>query len=766
MGKRTSIDHQKWWQSIKDHKYIRFALFILIGIITYSLMVTNIIPETLEVSQGTVSDQDIRSPITIENKNETERLRQQAYESVESIYSTKNHYAQNQVERINYIFDTIIHVRKEAQERREEIKQMEAALENEEGKENDQAEEEPIEIPEEITIQQQVEMVKEIISEQITDEISNDTLQTLLESSEDDLVLAKETTTSAINDVMSEDIHQDEVEEARNSAERKVINSTVDPGLYRSMIELARFGITANYLFDEAATEQARGEAMEAVDPIIVREGQLLVEEGQIITSEIYSQLALVGLLDDHSNAFPYIGLGILVILLIGMLAYYLGDAKTSLQKNNTHLLMFTIIYSLTLLIMKLVSLTYMIEVTGITYMVPVAMGTMLITILLHSRVALFTSMVFAIVASVIFNEQSTGIVDYTHGIYVFFSSVAGVFFLSKSNRVIRILQAGLFVGGLNVLVIASFLLLKSGQYGWMEIGLNLGFAALSGFVAAVLTLGLLPFLEAGFGVLSATKLIELSSPNHPLLRKILLEAPGTYHHSVFVANLAEGACESVGANGLLARVGAYYHDLGKTKRPHFFIENQMKIDNPHDKISPQLSKTIIIAHPYDGADLLREYRLPKEIIGIAEQHHGTTLLKYFYHKANQESDKSIPEEEFRYPGPKAQTKEAAIVGIADCVEAAVRSMNKPTPAKIETLVKKIINDRLEDGQFDECDITLKELSIVAKSICETLQGTFHTRIEYPEEVAEKAKEKDNNKEIERRKDEQDKNGGNEKEGD
>lgn len=510
------------------------------------------------------------------------------------------------------------------------------------------------------------------------------------------------------------------------------------------------------------------------VDPIIVREGQLLVEEGQIITSDIYNQLRLVGLLDDHSNTYPYIGLGILVLLLVAMLAYYLGDTKTSLQHNNTHLLMFTIIYAVTLLVMKLVSLTYMSEITGITYIVPVAMGTMLITILLHSRVALFTSMIFAICASIIFNDQSSSIIDYSHGIYVFFSSVAGVFFLSKSNKVIRILQSGIFVGALNVLVIASFLLLKGAQYSWMEIWMNLGFAALSGFIAAVLTLGLLPFLEAGFGVLSTTKLIELSNPNHPLLRKILLEAPGTYHHSVIVANLAEGACEAVGANGLLARVGAYYHDLGKTKRPHFFIENQMKIDNPHDKISPQLSKTIIIAHPYDGGELLRDYRMPKEIISIAEQHHGTTLLKYFYHKANQESEKPISEEEFRYPGPKAQTKEAAIVGIADCVEAAVRSMNKPTPTKIETLVKKIINDRLEDGQFDECDITLRELSIIATSMCETLQGTFHTRIEYPDEVMEKDKEKlmeegtnsqNNNQELENTKNTDSDNGNERKEG-
>jgi cyclic-di-AMP phosphodiesterase PgpH len=264
------------------------------------------------------------------------------------------------------------------------------------------------------------------------------------------------------------------------------------------------------------------------------------------------------------------------------------------------------------------------------------------------------------------------------------------------------------------------------------------GFAVLSGFLAAVLTIGLIPFFEEGFGILSSLKLIELSNPNHPLLRKLLMEAPGTYHHSIVVANLSEAACEAVEANGLLARVGAYYHDVGKTKRPHFFIENQMNIENPHDKIAPQLSKTIIIAHPYDGAEMLKKHHLPKEIIDIAEQHHGTTCLKYFYHKASQNSDKEVSEVDFRYPGPKAQSKESAIVGIADAVEAAVRSLAKPTPVKIESLVNKIIADRVEDGQLNECDLTFKELEIISKTICETLQGMFHSRIEYPEETKKK----------------------------
>ncbi|WP_280768501.1 HD family phosphohydrolase [Salipaludibacillus daqingensis] len=736
VAKRKSIDQQIWWKKLKNHRFIRIFLFVILGIVTYSLLVSNIIPNTLEVETGTVSEADIRSPLTIENKTETERLKQEAYDSVEPVYSLRARYSQNQIERIQDIFHTIKQVKEEVEDRENEIEMLEEELEDfeEEDQQNTEIED--------FTDEEKLDRTRNLLAEQSEKNLSDDTLVTLLNASMDDLQMAQETTTSAVYDVMNVEVQMNQVDSAKDEVERKVELSAVSPQLTRAMIEISRYGVTANYMLDDEATAEARELAAEFVEPVMIREGQLIVEEGQVITSEIYQQLSLVGLTEDITMGYPYLGLAIIVSLLITMLAYYLNDAKTSLRSNNTHLLMYTIIYSLTLMLLKLVSMMHVIELDGITYIAPVAMGTMLITILLHSRVALFTSMVFAIVASIMFNNQASGIVDYSHAILVFFSGVAGVFFLSKSHRMMRILQTGIFVSVINVLVVLAILLLKNAQYGWVEIGSNLGFAGIAGFISVVLAIGLLPFFEAGFGILSTTKLIELSNPNHPLLRKILLEAPGTYHHSVIVANLAEGACESVGANGLLARVGAYYHDIGKTRRPHFFIENQMKIDNPHDTISPQLSRTIIIAHPYDGAEMLRKYKMPKELIDIAEQHHGTTLLKYFYHKAkNEESGEEVREVDYRYPGPRAQSKEAAIVGIADCVEAAVRSMQKPTKEKIESLVRKIISDRLKDEQFDECDLTMKELHTIATSICETLQGTFHSRIEYPDDEISKDKE-------------------------
>ncbi|MBB5173937.1 HD family phosphohydrolase [Texcoconibacillus texcoconensis] len=739
MSQHSPIDRQKWWKRLKKQRHIRVLLYILLAVVMYASMLPNVIPETLNVELGAQADQSIRSPITIEDQEETKHRKQQAAESIEPVYTSRQNYAQNQVNQINEIFLFVDQIQEEAAEREREIESFEEKLEDEDEDLSKDDRPEPIER------EDKRESLQSMISARTNDDLSDDTLDALLHASEKELELAKETTTNAIHDVMSDEIKIGEVDDAKGRVEDKIVISTISPRLYDAMNELARFAITANHIYDEEGTERAREQAVEAIDPVVIREGQLIVEEGDLITSEVYHQLSLVGLLDDASFTYPYIGLALLVVLITGLVAYYLGQANTTLRDNNTHLLMYVLIFTVTLLTMKIVSYAHVTDLHGMTLMVPVALGSMLITILLHARIALFSSFLFALIAGVIFNAKAAAFVDYTHIFYVFFSSASSVFFMSRSNRTVRVLQAGLFVALVNMLATTSLLMLKNGQYTWVEIGSNLGFSAASGFLAAVLTLGLLPFFEAGFGILSSTKLIELSNPNHPLLRKILLEAPGTYHHSVIVANLSEAACESIGANGLLARVGAYYHDLGKTKRPHFFIENQMKIDNPHDKISPQLSRTIIISHPYDGADELRENRMPREIIDIAEQHHGTTLLKFFYHKAAKESDQNIPESEFRYPGPKAQSQEAAIVGIADCVEAAVRSMSKPTPDKIEGLIKKIINERLEDGQFDECDLTLKQLHSVSKSMMETLKGTFHSRIEYPDDENIKAmKEKVN----------------------
>lgn len=734
MSKRSPIDQQKWWKKIRDHRYNRMIIFTVLALVTYGMLFSNVVPDHLDIEPGVISEQDIRSPLTIEHKPETDRLIEEAVDDVEPVYAMKPRYAQNQIERIQDLFQRVQSVREESMDafESEQIEQS-----NEEN--NDQTEVNAPSVQEEVNPAEldQNDMLlnlREQLSQEMNDQLTDETLITLLTAPEDQLQLARETSTSAVHDVMSDEIKMDEVETARNEAEDIVRNTPGGVVIRSAITDIVRYGVTANYMIDEEATREAREQAAASVETSMIREGQIIVEEGQVITAEIYQQLSTVGLTEEVNYYYPFIGLGIIVLLLTVMLSYYLGNAETSLKTNNTHLLMYLLIYTITLVIMKLSSFLPYLDIGGVQYFVAAATGTMLITILIHSRVAIFSSILFSIIASIMFNDMSSSMFDASHGLFVFFSCNAGVFFLIKSQSTMRMLNTGLVIAGVNFLTVAAILMLKNAQYGWIEISFNLGFAALAGIVAAVLAIGILPFLETVFGILSTSRLIELSNPNHPLLRKILLEAPGTYHHSVMVANLSESACEAIGANGLLARVASYYHDLGKTRRPHFFIENQMGGKNPHDNISPQLSKTIIISHPYDGAEMLKAHKMPREIIDIAEQHHGTTCLKYFYFKAKEE-DPDIKMDDFRYPGPIPNTKVSAVVGIADSIEAAVRSMKQPTIEKIDILVRKIINDRLDDDQFDECDLTIKELHTIAKSMVETLQGTFHSRIEYPDDT-------------------------------
>ncbi|MDQ0205541.1 HD family phosphohydrolase [Alkalicoccobacillus murimartini] len=711
---------KQWWNGVKQQRYIKAILITFTAVFLYFIMLGNVIPEQIDVHLSDVAEEDIRSPITIENRQATDRLRAEAVDNVEPNYVLKQDYAETQGGRVNDIFELIGQVKNEQEPTDEEA-------------DSETSEEEDLE--------EKLATVNEALSSDTSQQLSDTTIRTLLETSDSQLVLAKEATSNTVFEVMSERIEANNLQEAKDNVDELINISTVSNKLRDAMVEVAQFAIIPNYVYDRDSTERLREEASESVEAVMIREGQLLVKQGDIIDNEIYAQLRLVGLLDESLNIYPYVGLAMFVVLLMGMMMYFIQESNSTVKNNNSHFLLYLLIFIIAVCLMRVTSFTELLGIGGLGYAVPVAAGTMLLTLLLNTRIALFSSVLFAIVGTVLYSQDGTSTFNVTYGFYLLVSSLAGALFLSTSNRITRLLRAGFLVSCINVAAVMTLLFIKGLQNGWLEVGFHLGSAAFSGVAAAVLTIGLLPFFEAGFSILSVSKLIELSNPNHPLLRKVLTEAPGTYHHSVVVGNLAEAACERLGENGLLARVGAYYHDVGKTKRPHFFIENQMSQDNPHDKISPQLSKTIIISHPYDGADLLREHKMPKEIVEIAEQHHGTSLLKYFYHKANQEVEQPLPESQFRYPGPKPQNKVACIVAIADSVEAAVRSMQKPTPDKIEALVNKIIKDKLEDGQFDESEITLRELNDISLSMLETLKGTFHQRIEYPDELRKGGKE-------------------------
>jgi len=527
------------------------------------------------------------------------------------------------------------------------------------------------------------------------------------------------------------------------------LTSNVTRGLTQ---EIIRFALTPNRFYDEEATQRAREAAERETEPIYFEKGEAIVRAGETITEEMYQKLDDMNLIQNrNNNVLPRVGLAALCFLFLGALHWFIRHSRQAIRTDNRLLLMLWIIYAINLVLMKIVTVAQDLD-PSLAYLAPVALGTMLIALLLDDQLAIISTVLFSTMASILFHAEQDALFDFHYGFVSLVVGFMAIFMIRRVSQRASVLRAGMAISIVSALAVMLLAMIENPEMGnYHEVLLAVAYAFTGGVVTAVFVLGLMPFFEATFGILSPLKLVELSNPNHPLLRKLLTEAPGTYHHSVMVGNLSEAAAEAIGANGLLCRVGSFYHDIGKTRRPAYFIENQMNRDNPHDTLDPSVSKAIIIAHAKDGVDMLNEAKIPKPIRDIAEQHHGTTLLKYFYHKALKQREEyaariaetagdaeaaaaveTIPESEYRYPGPKAQTKEAAVVGIADSVEAAVRSLRNPTVEQVDSIVRKIIKDRLDDQQFHECDMTLKELDMIAKSMKETLLGVFHSRIEYP----------------------------------
>ena len=305
---------------------------------------------------------------------------------------------------------------------------------------------------------------------------------------------------------------------------------------------------------------------------------------------------------------------------------------------------------------------------------------------------------------------------------------------IKKVNGRNEVLQATLYMVIASAIVTLATGLLVSNNF--KMIVSEVTFSILGALLSGIFAIGFTPFLESAFKIVTNMKLLELSNPNSPLLKRLLMEAPGTYNHSLMVANLAEVAAEAVDANPILARIGSYYHDIGKLKRPIFFGENLMGRENPHNRIKPTLSTQIIISHAKDGLELAKEYKLPEVIQDIIIQHHGTTLVKYFYYTLKNSSDNpdEIKEEDFRYSGPIPSTKEAAIIMLADSVEAAVRSIPMPTKEKIEEMVNNIFKDKLQSDQLIDSDLTLRDIENIKKCFLKVLIGVYHQRVEYPKE--------------------------------
>jgi len=669
-------------------KWKRIFLFTVTTLLVYFIIMTVVTPKRYNFNEGDIASVDIKAPRDVIDEEATSVREQEVADKVEKRFTLKNEVKIEASQNIKTFFDKLINLKSSEIEEKDKINEL-----------------------------------KKINSFKLSDA----QYKSLLDLNVDKDTELQWIALAAIDKAYENQIEEGnsyQIREAKSSVEEYLESQNLDRNIEDILKEMCDSLVNPNYFFDQAKTDEAIKEALKNVSKVMIKKNQTIVKEGEPITQRqitILTELGLVGegISKDYIYTYIIIAFYVLFILILQYM-YFKKERKEVL--HNTKLVFL-------ILLLNLLSLATTRIFTFVSlFLIPIACSPILITVFLDYKVSVIISSLNLMLIAVIvgFDPQIilVGIVG----------TIVGSTSLRKISQRNDILYSTIYVAiAVSIVVLSSGILLSNNI---KKIAFDMGLAALGAFISGILAMGLLPFLESSFSLVTNMKLLELSNPNSPLLKRLLMEAPGTYHHSVMVANLAEVAAEEVGANPMLARVGAYYHDVGKIKKPFFFGENQLGGVNPHDKISPSLSASIIISHVKDGLDLAKEYDIPSSISDMIVQHHGTTLVKYFYYtlKNNSDDPDSIKEEDFRYPGPKPQSKEAAIIMIADSVEAAVRSIKDPTFDKIENMVNNIVKDKLNSDQLNECDLTFRDLETIKNCFLKVLKGIYHHRIEYPKE--------------------------------
>lgn len=559
--------------------------------------------------------------------------------------------------------------------------------------------------------------------------LSDNDFYNLIKMSKDDLKSLQNFMDRAFTEIYSKNIENksEEVAKAQQMFNSEISNTSFDKSVKDAAINIANNEIKPNYFYDDKKTQEYKNDAIKKISPVMIKKDQIIVKEGEPVTKYQLSILKELGLLNDSSKFMGYVYIDILffaALVLFVQWAYLYKYFKEEIFESISKLILVNTLTCIALLLTRTLAILS-------PFLIPLGCIPMVLTLLTNHKVALTISSLNCILISAVvgFNVEIT--------ILAILNAVIGTVVLNKVQQRNDIVYSSLYLAIIGATITIGVGFLISGNV--IQVLTEAGFVAIAGIISGILTVGFLPAFESAFDIVTTIKLLELSNPNSPLLKKLLVDAPGTYHHSIMVANLAELATEEVGGNPVLARVAAYYHDVGKIKRPYFFKENQMGNDNPHDKITANLSTLIITSHVKDGISLAKEYKIPKAIQDIIEQHHGNSLVKYFYimEKNNSTNPEEIKEEDFRYPCNTPVTKEAGIIMLADGVEAAVRSIKDPTKGKIEEMINNIVKDRLNDGQLDHCDLTLKDIDKIKNSFIKVLLGIYHKRIEYPVERKE-----------------------------
>ncbi len=547
----------------------------------------------------------------------------------------------------------------------------------------------------------------------------------------------------------------------------KPILKDVNHNITDSVVDIAQNLIKPNITFNASETEKRRAKAEKEVVPVkdLVKTDEMIIREGEKVSESHLVKLDAIAL-DNNRNQTIRKGIGsaflIISLLLVIYFIYfkYLPKDRAEANKNLFFVASVFIIFFVIIKISSSISLAVYenanisLVYSDILFGIPLAAGAMIICLFLGMNTAMAFSIIISICAGIIIEN------GFEFFIYFLLSGFISSFWTKDCKEHKSLIKAGAKIGLFNALFAIVINLYNTDDL-LPKLFWDLGFAFSGGITSGIITVGMAPIVEIIFGYNTYMKLLGLANLESPILKRLMIEAPGTYHHSIIVSSMAEAAASAIGANPLLAKVCGYYHDIGKIEKADYFIENQRNGKNLHNKLSPSMSGLILVAHVKNGVKFAKQYKLGKDIINAISQHHGTSLISYFYNKAKQQKgEDAVNIEDFRYPGPTPQTKEAGIIMLADVVEAASRTLENPTHSRIRGFVQDIINKIFSDGQLDNCELTLKDFHKIAKSFITILNGIYHHRIEYPDSVSSgngKKKVKDGDSDKDRTKETQNK---------
>lgn len=693
----------KFLLSSKATVYYLFAVAAVLLFFIFSFVAT---PEKYELNIHQIAPKTIVAPTNIVDIITTEKNRNEAAMKVEPVYMIAE-VDEQVLSTLDNIFEEMSLVEKYGLSIKEGL-----------DKSNDEIE----------FTKEHINYAKSLLK---SVELSDYQIQTLLNIENDQFSTLKMNIYSAVRSTLKTSIKEGNVEQTKDyiiqllgyKVDIDVLQNLADPILSATIIP--------NIVIDENATKEARQRAIDSVEDVVYQKGQNIVLEGNRIYQNQYQIIKDLGLLKDKSiDYILYIMIFAYVIITLIISAISIGILRPKIFNDNIMIATFLIVIvfdALFCAIAKYVNI----------YFMPILLAPMLLSVLIGARMAIIGNITSTLFSILLLYSRGANVIGEAAYIIVgnFIAGFAVAWILHNSKGRQAMLFSGLVAGTINIAIMLFFSVFV---FNYVVITVENTFACLiSAFIAVLLAMGLQIICENILNLTTENKLLELSNTEHPLLRRMLLEAPGTYHHSMLVANLAEAAANAIGANSLLIKVGAYFHDVGKLYKPEYFTENQTD-SNPHDKISPYESAEIVIGHVRKGIKMAKEYRLPKKIRAFIPTHQGDTTTLYFYNKAIEMSNgEEVDINKFKYDGPKPHTKEESILMLADSVEAAVRSMNEHKRDDIESEIDKIIKLKMKENQLDESLLTIKDINDISKSFLNTLSGTYHERIKYPKVIIE-----------------------------